>query len=160
MLKKIFITLFIFLCFNSSVFSKEIPVKIIPDTEISTSKGSLQEGDNIKLVIAEDVYVDSKLIIKKGEPVNGVITKLTENDFTCQPASIYAENFKVKNVDGKIVKLNGIVYKEGRNHSYITQYLENGFQLIRGGEVKINPQKDFFTLYLDDNKKREVKDDL
>jgi len=160
MLKKIFVTFFIFLCFNNSVFSKEIPVKVVPDSEITTSNGNLQEGDNINLVTAEDIYVDSKLYIKKGENVSGVITSLVNNDFTCQSASIYAEQFKVKNVDGKTIKLNGIVYKNGRNHSYITQFMPDFFQLIRGGEAKIVPQKDSFTLYLEDGKKREVKDDL
>jgi hypothetical protein len=166
MIKKIFLILIIFLCFNNSAFSKEISVKVIPDSEISTSDGSLQEGDSINLIIVEDVYVNTKLYIKKGEPVVGIITSLVNNDFTCQNASIYAENFKAKNVDGKIVKLNGIVHKEGRNHSYFTQYMPDNpmstslFFFIRGGEAKIVPQKDSFILYLDDGEKREAKNDL
>lgn len=166
MLKRIFMAFFILFCFRSAVFSKEIVVKVVPEREISTADRSLQEGDDINLITSEDVYVDSKLFIKKGEQVQGVVTSLVDNDFTCQSASIYAENFKVKTVDGKTVKLNGIVYKNGRNHNYVTQYIPdnlgaaNLFFFIRGGEAKIVPNKDSFTLYLDDNKKREVKDDL
>lgn len=166
MLKRILLIFLILICFNNIAFSKEISVKVVPASEISTSNPSLQEGDNINLFTAEDMYVDSKLFIKKGEQVQGVITSLVNNDFTCQSASIYAENFKVKNTDGKIVKLSGIVYKNGRSHNYFTQYLPDHilhpglFFFIRGGEAKIMPGKDSFTLYLDDNKKQGAKDDL
>lgn len=166
MLQKIFIAFFIVLCFYNTAFSKEVIVKVVPEKEISTANGSLQEGDSIDMIASEDVYLDSKLFIKKGEPVRGIVTSLVNNDFTCQTASIYAENFKVKNVDGKIVKLKGIVYKSGRNHSYLTQYfpdtqvLPGLFFFVRGGEVKIVPDKDSFTLYFDSNKKQEVKNDL
>ena len=166
MLKKILITFFILFCINNAVFSIEIPVKVVPDSIISTSGGNLQEGDSINFVTAEDIYLDSKLYIKKGEKVSGVITNLVNNDFTCQNASIYAENFKTKNVEGKSIKLIGIIHKDGRNHSYVTQYIPDNpmstslFFFIRGGEAKIVPQKDSFILFLENNKKREVKDDL
>jgi len=162
MLKRILIIFTVlFLTFNM-VFAADIPVKVETLSKISTSDGHLQEGDNINFVVADDIYVDSKLLIKKGESVTGVITSLVNNDFTCQSASIYAENFKARTIDGKIVKLNGIVYKEGRNHSFVTQYLENGFQLIRGGEAQILPKKDSFMLYLkeDHKPKKETIDDL
>lgn len=166
MFRKVLTISLIFICLNNIVLSSEIPVKVISESIISTSGKELQEGDDINLVIAEDVYINSKLFIKKGEPVKGVITSLVDNGFTCQPASIYAENFKVKNINGKTVKLKGIVYKNGRNHSYFTQYIPdntvflNLFFFIRGGEAKIVPNKDSFILYLKDNAKRQANDDL
>lgn len=166
MIKKILTTVLILFCTYSFASSKEVQVKVVPNAVLSTSDKNLQEGDSISLITAEDVYVNSKLVIKKGEPVLGTITNLVNNDFTCQPASIYAENFKVKNINGETEKLNGIVYKSGRNHSYITQYMPdatlalNLFFFIRGGEAKILPNKDSFILYFDDDKKREPKNDL
>lgn len=162
MLKKILISLVLFLLLdlNSSAFSKDIPVPLITNTKISTSNVNLQEGDNINLLVADDVYLNNKLYIKKGSNAVGVITSLTKNDFTCQEAQIYAEQFKVKNVDGNIVKISGVVHKEGRNHSLMTQYMPFGYHIIRGGEAQILPEKDTFTLYLKNNTTKEAADDL
>jgi hypothetical protein len=151
MFKKTATIFFILFFINNLTFANEIPIKVKATSKISTSNNSLQEGDKIKLISAKDVYLNSKLYIKKGAPVTGIITSLENNDFTCQEASIYAENFKTKNVNGETVKLNGIVYKKGRNHSYITQYMTDWFQFIRGGEAQILPEKDSFTLYLENN---------
>ncbi|MDD3436653.1 MAG: hypothetical protein PHC64_05830 [Candidatus Gastranaerophilales bacterium] len=152
MFKKFFV--FILLFFSSQiVFAKEIPVKIKTLEKISTSNPQLQEGDTISLTTAQNVYVNSKLYIKSGTPVVGVITNLTENGFTCKEASIYAETFKVKNIEGKKVPLKGIVFKSGRDHHLFTQFLPGFYEFIRGGEAMILPNKDTFTLYL------ETKDD-
>lgn len=148
MLKKIIPILIATLALNLIAYAEEIPVKVAPASIITTADKTLQEGDSVNFVTTNDIYVNSKLYIKKGETVTGIITSLVNNDFTCQSASIYAENFKVKTIEGKTAKLKGIVFKEGRNHSYFTQYLGNGFQLIRGGETKILPDKDSYTLYL------------
>ena len=162
MMKKNIALFFLSLLICNTVLAAEIPVKLEPLSKITTSKGSLQEGDSITLSIAENVYSNSRLFIKKGELATGIITSLENNDFTAQPASIYAEQFRTKSVDGKMVKLKGIVYKSGRTHSFVTQYLENGFQLIRGGEAKIVPKKDSFTLFWDEknNSKKEGIDAL
>lgn len=166
MFKKTLLYFGLFILFNSnslasSAYAKDIPVQLKTISKISTSNVNLQEGDNINLIVADDVYLDSKLYIKKGTNAVGIVTSLTSNDFTCQEAQIYAEQFKVKNTNGKIVKINGVVYKKGRNHSLVTQYLPYGYSFIRGGEAQILPQKDVFTLYLDlKNKQNEVNDDL
>lgn len=131
--------------------AKDIPVKIKPLVKISTSNNKLHEGDNINFVIAQDICINSKLYLKAGSPVIGVITSLVDNDFTCQEASIYAEHFKTKDVNGKTINLNGIVYKKGRNHWMLTQFLVGVYIFIRGGEAQIVPNKDFFNLYLEAN---------
>lgn len=161
MLKKTLLLSVLFFMVNSLVWAKDIPVQLEATSKISTANVNMQEGDNLNLVVVDDVYLDSKLYIAKGTAVVGVITSLVNNNFTCQEASIYAESFRVKTVDGKIVKLKGIVHKEGRNHSLVTQYLPIGYHLIRGGEAEILPQKDVFTLYLESNKtKKDVNNDL
>lgn len=152
MLKKIVLLSVLLLTVNSLVWAKDIPVQLEAAFKISTANTNMQEGDNLNLVVVDDVYLDSKLYISKGTAVAGLITSLINNGFTCQEASIYAENFRVKTVDGKTIKLKGVVHKEGRNHSLVTQYLPIGYHFIRGGEAEILPQKDIFTLYFETNK--------
>lgn len=163
MLKKILLLFFLLFTINNLAYPKDIPVQLEAASKISTSNVKMQEGDNLNLVVAEDVYLGSKIYIKKGTNAIGVITSLVNNGFTCQEASIYAESFRVKTIDGKTVKLKGIVHKEGRNHSLMTQYmplipkyLPIGYFLIRGGEAEILPQKDIFTLYLESDEQKKV----
>lgn len=150
MLKNV-LALILMLYSSQITFAKEIPVTVKTLLKISTSDGKLQEGDNINLIVTKDVYSKSKLYIKSGAQVQGVITSLVDNGFNCQEASIYAENFRVKNTDGKTIKLNGIVYKAGHDHELFTQIFVVLYPFIRGGEVKIDPDKDIFTLYLEEN---------
>lgn len=147
MFRKIFLIFILIIFAGSIAFAQDIEVKAGALDVISTSNVNLHEGDDIILVVQNDVYLNSKPYIKKGEILTGVITSLVDNGFTCQEASIYAEHFKVKTVSGKTVDLKGIVYKKGRNHSLFTQFLPFGFDIIRGGEAKITPNKDVFTFY-------------
>jgi len=151
MYKKLLLIFLLTVFTHSIAFSQEIPVKVETLVKISTSDVKMQEGDDIIFVVADDVFLNGKLYIKKGTNASGIITSLVNNGFTCQEASIYAENFKVKTVKGVTVKLSGIVYKKGRNHWMLTQFIPTEMTVgnfIRGGEVEIMPQKDVFTLYL------------
>lgn len=148
MIKRILLTLIILFSLNMFAMADEIPVKLTPLDPISTANVDLREGDKINLIVADDVVLNSNVYIKKGSVATGVITSLVDNGFVCQEASLYVENFKVKNTQGKQVKLDGIVYKKGRNHSYVTQFLGDVFCFIRGGEAKMEPIKDTYTLYV------------
>lgn len=147
MLKKILLTLLVF-SLSQTVWANEVLVEVKPQTKISTSNSKLQEGDAIKFVVANDVFVNSALYIKKSEVVEGVITSIDRSDFLYKPASIYAENFVTRGVSGKTIKLNGIVYKKGNDYWMITQFIPIPLFLLRGGNVNINPKKDSFTLYV------------
>lgn len=148
MIKKFLLTFLVFILASMFVWADEISVKLTPLDSISTSRVDLREGDKINLIVTEDVLINSKVFIKQGSVATGIITSLVDNGFTCQEASIYAENFRVKTSQGKSVKLDGIVYKQGRNHSYFSQFLADGFFFIRGGEAKIEPKKDTYILYV------------
>lgn len=170
MIKKLLLIIAFIFLIPSFALGKEIPVKIDALSKISTSDVHLQEGDSVHFRVLDDVYVNSNLYIKKGTEAVGVITSLVNNGFTCQEASIYAEQFRVKDISGKNVKLKGIVFKQGRNHGLFTQYwpeytqfcpwfvsfLSNGFTFIRGGEAKILPEKDIYTLYLENNSNEDL----
>lgn len=151
MVKKSLLVLILILLFAQMTTAKELQVKVYSPIKITTSNSHLQEGDSINFILANDVYLNSKVYLKKGETVSGIITSINNNGFVCKEASIYAENFKVKNVNGKRVSLNGVVYKKGRTHELFTQFIPFVPEIIRGGEVQIKPQKDIFILYFEDN---------
>lgn len=149
MTKKIF-SILILLFIGQVVLSEEIPVNVKPANKVTTSNVNLQEGDNINFVVKDNVIVNSKLIIKKGEPVSGTITHIENNDYLYKPASLYADNFITKDVDGKTVKLRGIIYKKGNDHWTVTQFIPLPLVWLRGGEVQIKPNKDIFTLIFEE----------
>lgn len=149
MLKKILLSFFL-LVIGQIVFANETLVNVYSPVKISTSNLKLQEGDSVEFVVCDDVYLRSKLYLKKGEKVFGMITSIEPNDFGCKEAVIYAENFKTKNVDGKLIRINGVICKRGRTHWMFTQILPGLPEFIRGGESHIKP-KDKFNLYLEEN---------
>lgn len=149
-MKKLFL-LVILLFIGKTSIAKEIPVNIKPVNKITTSNVNLQEGDNANFMIKDDIFINSKLYLKKSAPVSGIITSLEENDYQYKPATLYIDNFVVKDVNNKTVKLKGIIYKKGNDHWMITQFIPIPLMILRGGEVQIKPKKDVFTLILEDN---------
>jgi len=147
MVKKIFISL-ILISLGQFVLAQELPVKVYTPTKITTSNRNLKEGDELKFMVGQDIYLNSKTYIKKNTIVTGVITSMENNDFECKEASIYAESFRVKNIDGKSLKLKGFIYEKGRNHWMFTQIIPGLDFFIRGGEVQIKP-KSIFELQLE-----------
>lgn len=138
---------FIFLFQIFPCLAKEIPVNIVPVSKITTCNENIQEGDFIDFFVAENVNVKSKIFIPKGQKVRGTLTTLEDNDILLKPASIYIEDFKTTDINGKEVNLNGIVYKKGNDHSLFKEIILIDF--IRGGEVFLTPEKDKFTLFLE-----------
>lgn len=149
-MKKLFL-LVILLFIGKTSIAKEVPVNIKPVNKITTSNVNLQEGDNANFVIKDDVFINSKLYLKKNALVSGIITSLEENDYQYKPATLYVDNFVTKDVDNKTVKLKGIIYKKGNDHWMVTQFIPIPLMILRGGEVQIKPKKDVFTLILEDN---------
>lgn len=154
MIKKIF-TVCIFLSTLQITAANEIPVSIKPSAKITTSNVNLQEGDSVNFIIKNDIYVNSKLFLKKDEPVSGTITNIEDNGYLYKPATLYIDNFVTENINGKQTKLKGIIYKKGNDHAVITQFIPLPLIWLRGGEVQIKPQKDVFTLILEDKDNAE-----
>ncbi|MBR1942906.1 hypothetical protein IJ843_04145 [bacterium] len=142
--------LFLILCFQQ-VFAAETTIKITPAKVYSTCQKTPQEGDILEFVTVEDIGN-----IKKGTLVTGLLTERVENGFSGQVASLYVEQFKV---NGK--KINGILYQKGNPHEVYFQYYDWLCALplkifnpegsyVRGGEAFLKPNKDIFTMYLED----------
>jgi len=146
MIKKIFLTIICLFLFVTVVFSKEVAVKISPVKVITTSDLKLKIGDCVEFSLAEDINLNSKCL-KKGDKVYGIVTSREENGFLGQVASVYIENFYIKDSCGKRIKLKGVIYKKGTCHDVITGFLQLFLVVIRGGEVWIKPGEDLFTLY-------------
>lgn len=142
MCRKIILSLFLF-SIGLASFSNEQIVNLYAPVKITTSNVNLKEGDEINFALSKDIYVNSKLYARKDEKVTGLITSLEPNGFACKEASIYVENFKTKNVDGKEIKLDGIIYHKGRTHWMFTQFVPILPTFIRGGEVQITPEDTF-----------------
>lgn len=149
MIKRFSCLLLSYLLSITCVFAREIPVKIKPAHKISTSNLSLREGDTLEFIISQDVYINSKTYLKSGQLVQADITSLEDNGFLVQPAKIYIENFRTVNPQNKMVKLKGLIYKQGNIHPIVTEFFV--FDVLRGGEVHLLPQKDEFTIYAEEN---------
>jgi len=121
------------------VYSAETAIKVTPKKEYSTCKPYPKEGDYIEFVTIEE---NSK--IPKGSIVEGLLTERIENDFEGKVGSFYIEQFKI---NGK--KLNGIIYQKGNPHAL---FLDNvlSSMWVRGGEAFLKPNKQIFTLYLEE----------
>ena len=148
-MKKIILFSALILTSQQIIWAKEFPVKIKPLQKITTSNIDLKEGDSLDFIISEDVLINSKLYLKRGEKVQGIITGLEDNNYVVQPAKLYIENFKTTTENGMPLKLKGIIYKSGNDHQVFGEFII--FDLLRGGEVQIKPAKDEFTLYVEEN---------
>lgn len=157
-MKKIVLVFVFIMLFQPQVISKEITVKIKPASKITTSDLLLKNGDDVEFIVSEDVFLNSKVYLKKDEKVDGIITELVNNNYILQPAELYIENFKTKNVNNVAVKLNGVIYKKGNEHQVFGEILgiiplgigDILLSFVRGGEVQIKPEKDEFTIYLEE----------
>ncbi len=147
-MKKILLSIII-ASFGLCACAKEQIVNLYAPTKITTSNINLKEGDEINFAISDDIYVNSKLFIKKDEKVTGLITSLEDNGFQCKEASIYSEQFKTKDINGNEITLVGIIYKKGRTHWMFSQILPYVPAFMRGGEVQIKPG-DTFELLLEE----------
>lgn len=149
-MKKLFGIFVCLLMFIQTGFANEISVNIKPAYKISTSNVNLHEGDVVDFIISDDVFVDSKKVLKKGRKVTATITSLDDNDILAKPASVYIENFHTYDVGGHEVVLSGIIFKKGNEHRLFTDWVITDW--IRGGEVQLLPENDNFVLYLKDVK--------
>ena len=148
-MKKIILPLLFLLLNPQQLFASEFPVKIKPVHKISTSNLDLKEGDSLEFVTSEAVLINSKPYINKGELVTATVTSLEDNGYLAQPAKLYLENFRTVSAKNTPIKLKGIIYKSGNDHRVFGEVFT--FQFLRGGEVHITPEKDEFTIYVEEN---------
>lgn len=131
------ITAIISFTFNPAFAVKEKTlITVTPLKKLTSSSKFLSEGD----------YVDFKEI-ETGDTIRGLITHYEENGFAGKEAVVVIEQFKALNSDKKI---SGNITLTGNAHSQSMEFLSAIAELctyVRGGEVTIRPNKDFFNLW-------------
>ncbi len=130
----------------------EFPVKVKPAKKITTSNPLLKEGDYVEFEVVEDAMITADFGLKKGEIVKGLVTKLVDNGFNGSEASIVIDQFEITRESGDKLYLVGEIKRTGSNHDKAIEssnyILGPAAFWIRGGEVHFNPEKDVFTIYL------------
>lgn len=142
--------------FSDYINSEDTPVKIKPAQKISTCYDEIEFGDKIKFVTVKDIYKNGKLYIKKDTPVYGIVDYVSDNGWAYDNAQIDFKEFRLKNIDGKIIKttspvsINGfdILKYKGKRAAQFFNYCGVAF---RGKEVEIIPEKDNleFNIWID-----------
>lgn len=132
----------------------DLPIKLRPAQIISTANPLLKAGDTVEFVVAEDVFHDKNLVVKKGTKVTGLILSLVENTYHGAAAEITIGQFEIKEKGNRTFNIKGVIEKKGSTHekainnwSYI---IGPAVFWIRGGETKLSPEKDQYTLYIGD----------
>lgn len=133
--------------FSDYINSEDTPVKIKPAQKISTCYDEIEFGDKIKFVTVKDIYKNGKLYIKKDTPVYGIVDYVSDNGWAYDNAQIDFKEFRVKNIDGKVIKIsspvsiNGfeILKYKGKRAAQFFNYCGVAF---RGKEVEIIPEQD------------------
>lgn len=145
-----FLTIFFIMLFFLSVpvFGDTLVV-VSPKVKITTSDQDLKEGDSLDFVVLNDVFMNNKLIIEKGSLAQGIVTYLEPNTWAGSVAKLTVEQFVVRDINNKRIKLIGNVYKEGSSHDFFLDLTHNF--LIRGGEAQIKPKKNKFNFYIKEN---------
>ncbi len=115
--------------------AERTPVEITPVQKITTSNDKFLEGD----------YVDFK-VIGSDKLVRGLIVKYIENGFGGKEAVLVIDQFRAVNSEDKY---SGTLSISGNQHNGAGAVLdlEDLAFYIRGGEVKIIPDKDIFTIW-------------
>lgn len=149
MLRNIFLFAFLIFFAPLNTFAAEIPIKITPLVNITTSTNIIKEGDNVEFVVLDDVYNGSKLLFKKCTVASGMVSSIVENSFDSKEATILIDNFVIYENDKRRLKLKGSVYKTGNNHPVVYGISLGLYAFVRGGEAFIKHNKDFYTLYFE-----------
>ena len=99
-------------------------------------------------------FHDKNLVVKKGTKVTGLILSLVENTYHGAAAEITIGQFEIKEKGNRTFNIKGVIEKKGSTHekainnwSYV---IGPAVFWIRGGETKLTPEKDQYTLYIGD----------
>lgn len=132
---------------TEDILYKGTPVRVTAKTKITTSKSTLKEGSMVTFVVVRDVLEKESVIIKKNTSVTGKVLSIKPNRSIGIPAKIVIGEFETSDIFGETVPLVGEVTKEGNPHNTLISYLDFLAVLVRGGEVQIIPEDDYFILF-------------
>lgn len=125
----------------TSVCYAKTEVIVTPESVITTASQSLQEGDYVDFLVINNPCAK----IKQGATVKGLVTYIEENGFWGKYAKITIEQLFTLDKNNNIIKLDGCIFDQGSSHQHL---LEIPYLNLRGGEVVMKPDKNFYKLYL------------
>ena len=132
----------------------DLPIKLCPVEVISTANPLLKAGDSVDFVVAEDVFLEKNIVVKKGTKVSGLILSLVENTYHGAAAEIVIGQFEIKEKGNRLYNIKGVIEKKGSTHEKAinnwSYFIGPAVFWIRGGETKLTPEKDQYTLYIGD----------
>ena len=144
--------LFFFILISSQcVFAEKIPVKITPAQIISTHNDEIQVGDWIKFKIANDIYANDKVYLKKGTPIYGFVDFFHPNGWLRDSAEIKFEKFKtIDSSNQKIEILYPFVMNEKLVKSQDIKQIcaQAVVTIIRGHELYVEPETQTYNIFI------------
>lgn len=132
---------------TEDILFKGSPVRVTPVKKITTSKKSMKVGNDVFFITSRDVLENESVIIKRNTPVKGKVLSISPNKYIGTQAVMTMGDFETTDVFGEIVPLKGEIKKEGNPHNTLISYLDFLAVFIRGGEVQIIPEEDYFILF-------------
>ncbi len=172
--KNIFVLCLIMLCCASglSVNAEKIPVRIAPLQAISTHHDEVETGDWIKFEIADDVYENDKIYIKRNTEVTGIVDFVHSNGWGGDCAQIYFKKFYTTDVNDKKVEINYPIEINGRTEmanasrdvpertlQYVPYFFSYGRFVaiglrympfvVRGAEILVEPDTKTYNLFIE-----------
>ncbi len=124
MKKCLLVIAILFFSWQAVFAAEKTPIKIVPAENISTCYDEIQIGDKLLFNVKNDVYVNNKLLFKKGTNVIGDVNFFDENGWGYDNAEITINKFHLRNVNGKIVTIN-------------SQIKINGFELLKTKNARV-----------------------
>lgn len=120
------------------------PVRLL--VEETLSSGTAKSGEPLKLLVAEDVLVESHVVIAKGAPASGRTTAVKKKSFPNYNGKIEFTVDSVRAVDGQTISLEGHVSVGGEGTSFgrfakDVDLKGHSFTAVVNGEKEVKPQK-------------------
>lgn len=167
--RKIILILFLLLGVTLPSYAEKIAVKIAPAQLITTNHDEIEVGDWINFEIANDVYVNNDLYLKKNTRVVGIVDFVHQNGWGADAADITFKTFYTIDTQGKKVtisyplEINGnseianssrevpvnVFSKTAEHFSFLTFLGLNyaGF-IFRGAEISVEPDTKTYNLFI------------
>jgi len=145
MIKKVFSLLLTILFMNTIFcpFSSAADVILEKGTKVrlklldKVSSGLNQDGDEVNLIVADDVKLGDTVIIKEGTPAKAIINDLSPKGKIGKAGRLELQADSTRAVNGKSVPLSALITKKGEDKfvlSVVLSFLLSPFALLISGE--------------------------
>ncbi len=135
-----------------------IPIKLKIQEEISTKKNGIQDAQELKFAVRNNVKYNDKIVIRQGTEVKATIGAYMSRGMNGIPASIIVDNFRIEGFENN--KIKGLYIKRGLNLSLLVFPIKWALtpipgvgsltNFIIGGNAKITPKDTVMIYYYPD----------